>query len=42
VLVFGVHPAWVLSLMFWEELLKFPLFHRRLWRGDWKQSDVAA
>jgi Na+-driven multidrug efflux pump len=42
VLVFGVHPAWVLSLMFWEELLKFPLFHRRLWRGNWKQSDVAA
>ena len=42
VLVFGVHPAWVLSLMFWEELLKFPLFHRRLWRGNWKRSDVAA
>jgi len=40
VLVFGVHPAWVLSLMFWEELLKFPLFHRRLWRGDWKRSNV--
>lgn len=42
VLVFGVHPAWVLSLMFWEELLKFPLFHRRLWRGDWKRSNVSA
>lgn len=42
VLVIGVHPAWVLSLMFWEELLKFPLFHRRLWRGNWKRSDVAA
>ena len=42
VLVLGVHPAWVLSLMFWEELLKFPLFHRRLWRGNWKRSDVAA
>ena len=42
VLVIGVHPAWVLSLMFWEELLKFPLFHRRLWSGNWKRSDVAA
>ena len=42
VLVFDVHPAWVLSLMFWEEMLKFPLFHRRLWRGDWKRSDVLA
>jgi Na+-driven multidrug efflux pump len=42
VLVFDVHPAWVLSLMFWEELLKFPLFHRRLFRGDWKKSNVAA
>ena len=42
VLIFDVHPAWVLSLMFWEELLKFPLFHRRLWRGNWKRSDVAA
>lgn len=42
VLVFGVHPALVLSLMICEELLKFPLFHHRLWRGDWKRSDVAA
>lgn len=42
VLVFDVHPALVLSLMFWEELLKFPLFHRRLLRGDWKRSNVAA
>ena len=42
VFYFDIHPAWVLSLMFWEELLKFPAFHRRLWRGDWKRSDVAA
>jgi Na+-driven multidrug efflux pump len=41
VLVFDVHPVWVLSLMFWEELLKFPLFHWRLWRGDWKRSNVS-
>ena len=41
VLVFDVHPVWVLSLMFWEELLKFPLFHWRLWRGDWKRSNIS-
>ncbi|MEP3296973.1 MAG: MATE family efflux transporter [Pseudoruegeria sp.] len=41
VLILDVHPVWVLSLMFWEELLKFPFFHRRLWRGDWKTSDVS-
>jgi len=36
-------PAvWVLSLLFWEELLKFPLFHHRLLRGTWKQADVAS
>jgi len=42
VLYFNIHPAWVLSLMLCEEILKFPLFHRRLWRGTWKTSDVAA
>lgn len=36
-------PAfWVLSLFFWEEVLKFPAFHRRIWQGDWKKRDVAA
>ena len=34
VLYFNVSPVWILSLIFWEELLKFPVFHRRLWRGD--------
>ncbi|MBV2361554.1 polysaccharide biosynthesis C-terminal domain-containing protein [Thalassococcus sp. CAU 1522] len=33
--------VWVLSIMLWEELVKFPAFHRRLLRGDWKRSEVA-
>ncbi|MCF2904218.1 polysaccharide biosynthesis C-terminal domain-containing protein [Octadecabacter sp. CECT 8868] len=40
VLVFDVHVAWVLSLLLFEELVKFPLFHKRLWRGDWKRAAV--
>ena len=36
-------PAfWIMSLFLLEELVKFPAFHRRLWRGDWKKSDVSA
>jgi len=42
VLYFDVSAFWILSLFLWEEVLKFPAFHRRLWRGDWKRSDVAA
>ena len=42
VLNFNAPAFWVLSLFLWEEVLKFPLFHRRLWRGDWKRSNVAA
>lgn len=42
VLYFEAPAFWVLSLFFWEEVLKFPAFHRRLWRGDWKRSNVAA
>ena len=41
VLYLDLSPVLVLSLLFWEEIVKFPLFHRRLWRGDWKQSNVA-
>ncbi len=41
VLVLDLPPVWVLSLLVWEEILKFPLFHRRLWRGDWKTATVA-
>jgi Na+-driven multidrug efflux pump len=36
-----ISPLWILSLLLWEEVLKFPAFHRRLWRGDWKKSNVA-
>lgn len=42
VLYFDVSPAWVMSLLLWEEIIKFPAFHRRLWRGAWKTSNVAS
>ncbi|WP_380055525.1 MATE family efflux transporter [Falsihalocynthiibacter sp. SS001] len=42
VLYLDLSAFWILSLAVWEEALKFPAFHRRLWRGDWKRSDVAA
>ena len=42
VLYFNWPPAWALSLLFWEEIIKFPAFHRRLWRGDWKTRDISA
>ncbi|MGB1235947.1 MAG: MATE family efflux transporter, partial [Planktomarina sp.] len=42
ILYFDVSAFWILSLFLWEEVLKFPAFHRRLWRGDWKRSNVAA
>ncbi|SOH95258.1 putative efflux protein, MATE family [Monaibacterium marinum] len=41
VLYFDVSVFWVLSLLFFEELLKFPVFHRRLLRGDWKRAKIA-
>ena len=42
VLYFNVPVFWVLSLLFMEELIKFPLFHRRLYQGYWKRAQVAA
>lgn len=42
ILYFDLSAFWVLSLFLWEEVIKFPAFHRRLWRGDWKRSNVAA
>lgn len=42
VLYFDLSAFWILSLFLWEEVIKFPAFHRRLWRGDWKRSNVAA
>jgi Na+-driven multidrug efflux pump len=42
VLYFDVSAFWILSLFLIEEALKFPAFHRRLWLGNWKRSNVAA
>ena len=42
ILYFDLSAFWILSLFLWEEVLKFPAFHRRLWSGNWKRSDVAA
>lgn len=42
ILYFDLSAFWILSLFLWEEVIKFPAFHRRLWRGDWKRSVVAA
>lgn len=42
VLYLNLPVFWVFSLFLWEEVVKFPPFHRRLWSGDWKRSDVAA
>lgn len=42
VLYFDVPVFWVLSLLFFEELIKFPLFHRRFYKGAWKRAEVAA
>ena len=42
ILYFDLSAFWIMSLFLWEEVLKFLPFHRRLWRGDWKESDVAA
>ena len=41
VLYFDVGAVWVLSLILWEEFIKFPAFHRRLYRGNWKRSVIA-
>lgn len=37
VLYFGLSPAWILTMLMVEELLKLPMFHRRLWQGNWKK-----
>lgn len=42
VLYFNLSPFWVLSILLGEEILKFPAFHRRLYRGAWKRSVIAA
>lgn len=41
VLYLDLSAFWILSIWFFEEVLKFPAFHRRLWQGNWKHADVA-
>lgn len=38
VVYFELPIVWVLSVFVLEELFKFPLFHKRLYKGDWKQA----
>ena len=42
ILYLDLSAFWILSLFLWEEVIKFPAFHRRLWRGDWKHAQIAA
>lgn len=35
VLVLDRSVAWVFALFLAEELVKFPLFHRRIWSKQW-------
>jgi len=35
VLVLELSVAWVFALFLLEELVKFPFFHRRIWRKEW-------
>jgi Na+-driven multidrug efflux pump len=36
VLHFGLSATWVFSILLFEELVKFPFFHKQLARGTWK------
>lgn len=40
VLYFDLPAVWILSLILLEEVVKFMPFHRRLWRGLWRQANV--
>jgi Na+-driven multidrug efflux pump len=40
VLVWGWPVPWVFALVLMEEFVKFPMFHRRLWKGAWKRAAV--
>ena len=40
VIYLDLHVAWVFALLLAEELFKFPPFHLRLLKGDWKRSKV--
>lgn len=41
VLVWELPVAWVFALFLLEEIVKFPMFHLRLWAGAWKRAQVA-
>jgi len=36
ILVFELSVTWVFALFLFEELVKFPFFHRRLWSKEWQ------
>ncbi len=40
ILVLDVSVTWVFALFLAEELVKFPLFHRRIWKKEWQQIQV--
>jgi len=40
VLYFDLPAIWIVSLIFWEEIVKLLPFHRRLWRGTWRHAQV--
>ncbi|MEJ6388767.1 MATE family efflux transporter [Gymnodinialimonas sp. 2307UL20-7] len=40
VLVLDLPVAWVFALFVADELVKFPMFHMRLWKGTWKHARV--
>ncbi len=40
VIWFDLAAFWVLSLLLWEEIIKFPAFHRRLLKGNWKRANI--
>lgn len=41
VLVLELPVGWVFSLVLFEELFKLPLFHLRLFKGNWKRAQVS-
>ncbi|NDR59283.1 MATE family efflux transporter [Aliiruegeria sabulilitoris] len=40
ILVLELPVFWIVCLFLAEELFKFPLFHKRLLKGDWKQGPI--
>lgn len=40
ILVFDLSVTWVFALFLAEELVKFPLFHRRIWSKEWQMRQA--